>query len=183
MNGKLLLCFLMCFSIFIGLSQGAHASISPIYTFVWDDTCINSTHLYREATINIGGKETVLNQTVRCQGWCDTHSDECVDMIKGEAGFGIPMEIYMVVQAMALLLLIITIIRKPNEENGIIVPIIATVLFYVLAVSSFSISTANGVMSSTLGFTFNLMMGSIMMLISFYAGMKSLKTARKGFSF
>lgn len=43
-------------------------SISPVFAqgLVWENTCLNSTHLYKEVTFAVDGEDYVINDTVEC---------------------------------------------------------------------------------------------------------------------
>ena len=54
-------------------------SASPVYVsagFSWENSCLNSSYLLKEATFFVEGTEYSINQTVYCPYGCYDHVDE-----------------------------------------------------------------------------------------------------------
>lgn len=171
----------MKYHIIIGLML-AILIIPNVSALVFVDSCINSTHLLKESVPEIASVPIVINQTVFCAIGCDAHARAC--SVVYNANTGTPIELYILLEIIAFAFMALTLglarIEDESSARGAspFLPVMAFILFIILAISGGTINVGGQTITSQLMITVNYMFALIALILSFVAGFGTMKNVK-----
>ena len=173
MKGKLLLIgVIMMVSI---------AFIQPVLGICYQTVC-QGDDLHRTYNSSINGEQVVIiDDPYPCKYGCTnlTEPAQCRTSIETDAFDGpfMPMPIYILLEIIAMGLFIIgAVLKSPENESYIVMPLLGMILFFILSISSISI---DGVFNATMMWL-NMGLGLLSLVYVFYlffTGSKEMRQA------
>jgi hypothetical protein len=102
--------------------------------------CLSDKVFEFNQTMNLGGNIAFVSSNFTCPNGCDIGRGICAQNY-----FGTPIELFIVLEIAALAMFIISIMmfQKLKGDAPVMIPLVTTVLFFLLALSSAAI-TQNG---------------------------------------
>jgi hypothetical protein len=77
------------------------------YSFTWDNSCFNDTHVFREAEFTINDTVYTLNQTTECPNGCSSGDCAMQDV-------QIPLELYIFLSGVTILFIILAVVYRES---------------------------------------------------------------------